>query len=192
MNALQEHRLRKGLTQPQVVAELKKVDPRADVALLSKYENGLCLPTLPQVLALEHILGTSREELFPGGEFDTMLPIEFDSDSEAALEVIKKVIAAIPEGRQNAISRAELAVRLNTSDRRARKLLELARCSGVIILNLQKNDGYFRIESGRSDYTAEEIEQLRQQEKQDTNRAMTILVRRKYIRQALKGAGVQI
>ena len=131
----------------------------------------------------------SREELYPGGEF-VQAADQFDSDSEAALEVIK-VIAAIPEGRQNAISRAELAVRLNTSDRRARKLLELARCSGVIILNLQKNDGYFRIESGRTSYTAEEIEQLRQQEKQDTNRAMTILVRRKYIRQALKGAGVQ-
>lgn len=192
MNTLQEHRLERGATQPQVVAELKKIDSRADVALLSKYENGLCLPTLPQVLVLERLYGVSREELFPDGEFDVRLPIEFDSDSEAALEVVQSVIAAIPEGRQNAISRAELAAKLSTVDRRARKLLELARCSGVIILNDQTGKGYYRLESGRTDYTPDEITQLRQQEKQDTNRAMTVLVRRKYVRQALKSAGVQI
>lgn len=57
-NRLQERRLELGLTQPQVSDRLKEVEPRADVGVVSRYENGVCLPTVAQITALEEIYGT--------------------------------------------------------------------------------------------------------------------------------------
>ena len=48
MNRLQERRLALGLTQPQVSARLKEVEARADAGVVSRYENGVCLPTPEQ------------------------------------------------------------------------------------------------------------------------------------------------
>ena len=42
---LRETRLDRRLTQPQIVAKMKEVEPRVDVALYSKMESGICLPT---------------------------------------------------------------------------------------------------------------------------------------------------
>ena len=44
---LRETRLDRRLTQPQIVAKMKEVEPRVDVALYSKMESGICLPTPP-------------------------------------------------------------------------------------------------------------------------------------------------
>ena len=45
MNRLQETRMLLGLTQPQVHAKPKIVEPRADVGMVSRYEKGVCLHT---------------------------------------------------------------------------------------------------------------------------------------------------
>ena len=45
MNNLQERRVFLGLTQPDVSRELRKVDPRMDVGMVSRFERGACLPT---------------------------------------------------------------------------------------------------------------------------------------------------
>ena len=45
MNRLQETRMLLGLTQPQVPAKPKIVEPRADVGMVSRYEKGVCLHT---------------------------------------------------------------------------------------------------------------------------------------------------
>ena len=45
MNKLQERRVFLGLTQPDVSRELRKVDPRMDVGMVSRFERGACLPT---------------------------------------------------------------------------------------------------------------------------------------------------
>lgn len=55
MNRLQERRMALGLTQPQLSARLKETEPRADVGMVSRYEKDVCLPTAPQLAALEEL-----------------------------------------------------------------------------------------------------------------------------------------
>lgn len=72
MNHLQEKRLALELTQPQVSARLKEVEPRADVGMVSRYEKGVCLPTGPQLSALEELYGVSRVELYDTEDLDLL------------------------------------------------------------------------------------------------------------------------
>lgn len=52
----------------------------------------------------------------------------------------------IPYGRKNAVKRADLVNMIGLSDRVVRKLIEDARQSGVIIINMQDGRGYYRPE----------------------------------------------
>lgn len=72
MNRLQEKRLALELTQPQVSARLKEVEPRADVGMVSRYEKGVCLPTGPQLSVLEELYGASRTELYDAEDLDLL------------------------------------------------------------------------------------------------------------------------
>ncbi|MEG1578415.1 MAG: helix-turn-helix transcriptional regulator [Oscillospiraceae bacterium] len=72
MNRLQERRLALELTQPQVSAKLKEIEPRADVGMVSRYEKGVCLPTGQQLSALEEIYGISRTELYDADDLDLL------------------------------------------------------------------------------------------------------------------------
>lgn len=71
-NKLQERRLALGLTQPQVSERLKEVEPRADVGMVSRYEKGVCLPTVAQLAALEELYGLARTELFAAEALDLL------------------------------------------------------------------------------------------------------------------------
>jgi hypothetical protein len=62
-NNLRVIRESKGLTQAAVCAELKKFDPAFDNSLLSKMENGVCLPTYSQLSKLAEIYGVEAREL---------------------------------------------------------------------------------------------------------------------------------
>lgn len=70
MNRLQEMRALLELTQPQVSARLKEVEPRADVGMVSRYEKGVCLPTNAQLSALEALYGVPRTELYDLEDLD--------------------------------------------------------------------------------------------------------------------------
>lgn len=72
MNRLQETRMLLGLTQPQVSAKLKSVEPRADVGMVSRYEKGVCLPTRDQLSALEDMYGVPRTELYDPEDLDLL------------------------------------------------------------------------------------------------------------------------
>ena len=72
MNRLQETRVLLGLTQPQVSAKLKSVEPRADVGMVSRYEKGVCLPTKDQLYALEDLYGVPRTELYDLEDLDLL------------------------------------------------------------------------------------------------------------------------
>lgn len=61
-----------GLSQPQVSARLKETEPRADVGMVSRYEKGVCLPTVKQLKALENILGATRTELYDPEDLDLL------------------------------------------------------------------------------------------------------------------------
>lgn len=71
-NRLQEARLALALTQPQVSAKLKEIEPRADVGMVSRYEKGVCLPTKDQLAALEALYGASRTELYDLEDLDLL------------------------------------------------------------------------------------------------------------------------
>jgi transcriptional regulator with XRE-family HTH domain len=71
-NRLQEKRLALELTQPQVSARLKEVEPRADVGMVSRYEKGVCLPTGPQLSVLEELYGAARTELYDAEDLDLL------------------------------------------------------------------------------------------------------------------------
>lgn len=71
-NRLQERRLALEMTQPQVSQKLKETEPRADVGMVSRYEKGVCLPTAPQLAALEELYGMSRTELYDLEDLDLL------------------------------------------------------------------------------------------------------------------------
>lgn len=71
-NRLQEKRRQRGLTQPQLSAFLKQIEPRTDVGMVSRYEQGVCLPTREQLEALEAALQAPRTELYDADDLDLL------------------------------------------------------------------------------------------------------------------------
>lgn len=62
-NNLKSVRIEKGLKQRDVVAQIQKYDKSIDEALLSKFENSVCIPTPYQLFLLAQILGCKPVEL---------------------------------------------------------------------------------------------------------------------------------
>ena len=169
MNRLKERRLELGLTQEAVSGILKLADPRMDVSMVSRFENGACLPTEEVMTALEAALRTSRAYLYGEGEKADIPPRTAETERIACL---------IPIGRRNAISREDLAAALHTTDRKMRKAVAEAKKQGLMICN--DGDGY---------YQSDELSDLYRQYKRETARAMSILKARKPMRDVLKAAG---
>lgn len=67
---LKEARIDAQLSQTDVVPRLKAVEPRADASCLSRYENGVCLPTPAQFQALCETYGKQPRELYALEEVD--------------------------------------------------------------------------------------------------------------------------
>lgn len=179
MNRLQERRLSLGLSQPDVSAKLKEIDPRMDVGMVSRFERGACLPTLPVLEALETILQASRTELFGTDELGA-IPESEAAGGTSVSPMTVTLSNVIPYGRRNAISRLALAERLGMTDRQMRKAVEDARNEGLIILCECNGRGY---------YQSDDLNEIHCQYMQDTNRAMAILKRRKSMRALLQAAG---
>lgn len=92
------------------------------------------------------------------------------------------ILDLIPTGAENAITRAELAAKAGMSDRRTREAVQKARDAGALILNGQDGAGYYVA-------TADDLDAIERQYRQDTSRALSILRRRKCMRALLKAAG---
>lgn len=169
MNRLKERRMELGLTQEAVSGVLKLADQRMDVSMVSRFENGVCLPTDEVMTALEAALRIDRAYLY-GDEDKADIP-QRTTETE-------RIAALIPHGRRNAISRAELAAAMQTTDRKMRKAVSEAKTQGVMICN--DGDGY---------YQSDELSDLWRQYRRETARAMSILKARKPMREVLKAAG---
>ena len=178
MNRIKERRQELGYTQPEISTYLKRVDPRMDVGMVSRFENGACLPTEAVADALCTVLQATKAQLW--GEEKTQEMQRANDEQKAVVELISRTV---PFGRENAIKREELARALQVNDRQARHYIGIARLNGVIIANDQDGGGYFQ---------TDKIEDIVKQYKQETSRAMTILSRRKAIRERLKEAGVEV
>ena len=130
MNRLQERRLALGLSQPDVSAKLKEIDPRMDVGMVSRFERGACLPTPLVLEGLERILQASRSDLFGADELGGIHILE--APKEAPSPTTLMIQNAIPVGRRNAIKREALAKKLHMTDRKMREAIEQARSEGLI------------------------------------------------------------
>lgn len=119
--------------------------------MVSRFENGVCLPTEEVLTALEAAARTSRAYLY-GDEDKADIP-QRTAETE-------RIAALIPHGRRNAISRAELAAAMQTSDRMMRKAVSEAKRQGVMICN--DGEGY---------YQTEELGDLYRQYRRDTARS---------------------
>jgi MarR-like DNA-binding transcriptional regulator SgrR of sgrS sRNA len=93
---------------------------------------------------------------------------------------VSRVAAAIPFGSENAVTRDALVAALGHSERTIRRLIEEARGAGVLIINKQDGRGY---------YQTIDLDEIENQYRQDTRRAMSILERRKTARRILKAHG---
>lgn len=83
----------------------------------------------------------------------------------------------IPVGKENAVTREQLCRLTGLSDRVNRKLIEIARTEGVIIVNDSDGEGY---------YISEEEADIRRQINTNHHRAMSILRQQKLLRQKLR------
>ena len=95
---------------------------------------------------------------------------------------VNRVVAAIPYGKQNAITRAELAAATGMSDRAVRRCIEQAR-----------DEGYFVVNGERGGYALEvDLDAITAQYRIDHARALSVLKRLKHMRQYLARTGVRV
>lgn len=173
MNNVKQYREALRMTQRELLERLQEVEPRLDIGTLSKIETGLCLPGSEELLeAMEIALQAHRSDLFSGLE---VFAIE---GRKAPVGRITMLVAdAVPEGKENAIGRKDLAERLGVGDRTMRQWVELARLDGLVVANDQDGNGYYQ--------PATDAE-LKRQLAQNDHRAKTILAQNKHIRQRLR------
>lgn len=89
----------------------------------------------------------------------------------------------IPYDKENAITRRDLARRVDMNDRIVRELIEQARREGEFICNDQDGQGYYR---------TDDLDILERQYRQDRKRALSILARQKHLRKYLKAHGREV
>jgi transcriptional regulator with XRE-family HTH domain len=183
MNGLKVRRIELGLSQPDVVKLLRASCPIMDVSLYSKIENGHCLPNEKTLKALETVLQAPKAQLLDADELSAIPGEASQEEAQNPPPYYAMLKSAIPYGRKNAITREALAIKLGMSDRQTRKAIEVARASGLLIMCEQNGRGY---------YQSDDLEEMRFQYQQDTHRALSILRRRKPLRDALRAAGQRI
>lgn len=72
MNRLREKRVECNLSQPQLADELWTPENHLDVGMISRFENGVCLPTPKVMLGIEDALHTSRYALYDVEDIDLL------------------------------------------------------------------------------------------------------------------------
>ena len=93
------------------------------------------------------------------------------------------IVAHIPYGKENAVTREYLCLMFGMSDREIRRAIQAARNEGNIIINAQDGRGYYR---------SNEPADVMKQYKQNKRRALSILVQQKHLRRLLKDAGLEV
>lgn len=87
------------------------------------------------------------------------------------------ILDYIGTGRENAITRRELRLRLNLPDRTIRNMIEDARREGALIVNDGSGIGY---------YVSDNLQDLHRQYKMNEHRALSVLVQQKHLRRRIK------
>jgi len=167
---IKERREQLGMQQKELLALLRKDEPRLDPGTFSRIENGFVLPVSEELLAsLEKHLQTPRSDLFNGLEVFAIECSEFPREANT-----DRVANALGYGKKNAIKREELCAKLGVSDRKMRRMVEQARRDGLAVCNDQDDDGY---------YIADTPDEYDRQYRQIYDRAMSMLVQLKHFRE---------
>ena len=181
MNRLQQLRLAKGLTQPDVSKILKEVDSRIDVGMVSRFEKGVCLPTPAVTEALAKILSCSVSDIFCKEDVENITTLGGElQQPKAVCGFVAEVLRYIPEGKENAVSKEFLAEMAEISDRTVRRAIEQARLAGYLICSDTDSKGY---------YISNDVDDIERQFRQDKNRANKIMQRRWAFHKILKKEG---
>lgn len=181
MNNLRELRIRAGLKQSDLARICQQTDSRIDVGMISRFENGVCLPTPAMAHALADALGVDIAELYDipeqfmlEGFISAEVPIEPESMDVTSL------IAYLTEANKP-IKRGELAAMMGFTDRNLRRVIEDARRCGYLIVNGGNGTGYFLARN-----TSDIVKHF----KTEKSRALSILQCLKKAREILKQEGL--
>lgn len=184
MNKLQERRVFLGLTQPDVSRELRKVDPRMDVGMVSRFERGACLPTAAVLKALCAALQASVSELYDTGDIAAMEEQNGGETVAEPTEGAEKITALLRYGAENALTRGRLRELTGWPDRTVRQAIEDARRAAG-------EDGPFIVTAaaGRGYYLTADADEIERHYRGERSRAMSILVSTRGERRYLKKRG---
>lgn len=184
MNKLQERRVFLGLTQPDVSRELRKVDPRMDVGMVSRFERGACLPTAAVLKRLTEVLQASVSDLYGAEDMAAMEEQNGGEVTAEPTENAKTLAAFLRYGAEQAQTRGELCRLTGWTDRVVRQAVEDARKAAG-------DDGPFIVTAvgGRGYYLTDDPDEIDRHYRGEYARAMSILVSTKGERRYLKKRG---
>ncbi len=147
-NNIKALRLAKQETQADLVRAVNL--PGFDVTMLSKIENGHCVPTPEVEKAILSHLQATRSEIYPGWkEADVRIPKAHTAQRERKDEPpfeVEELVACLRFGWKNAKTRFALRQEMDVGDRRLRKIIQMAQEYGYLIGNLTDGNGYFLID----------------------------------------------
>ena len=181
MNNLKKLRIAAGMKQWELAKLCQQTDSRIEVGMISRFENGVCLPTLAVAKAIADALRVDVGELYGipeqfmlEGFLSADVPIEPESMD------VTNLISYLSEC-DRPIKRGALAVMMDCSDRELRRTIEEARNCGYFVVNGGNGSGYFLARN-----TADIVQHFRIEQR----RAMSILQRLKRAREVLKQEGL--
>lgn len=181
MNRLQELRLAKGMTQPEMSKLLKEIDSRIDVGMVSRFEKGVCLPTPAVTEALAKILNCSVSDIFCKEDVENITTLGGElQQPKAVCGFVAEVLNHIPESREKAVTKEYLVHKTGHPERVVRRAIEQARLAGYLICSDTDSKGY---------YISNDVDDIERQFRQDKNRANKIMQRSWAFREILKKEG---
>lgn len=180
MNNLKAAREEMGLKQAELAALVQSVDSRIDVGMISRFENGVCLPTPIVARALARHLQASVVDLFSEeGQIYISTITAPETPVEPLPFELEDLINALDTKPK---TRRQLCEELDICDRYLRELITRARKYGYVIM-YSRRGGY---------YLSTEIDDMVVFYKREYGRAMSILEGLRRLRQYLKNMGVKI
>ncbi len=106
-------------------------------------------------------------------------------------ELMAEVLNKLPR-EPDGMTTSKLSRITGFAERTIRCVIAKLREDGHMIVNLQDGKGFFILDEESKDPNGEALDLIARQYRQDTNRAMNILKRRKHMRKLLKAAGREV
>ena len=142
-NVIKEYRERKGLTQPELVREMKEDFPWVDTSLISKIEHGKCQPTDAMYeWACKRINALIERDL---DGICTIYPSE-EKTSETVdfTPLMRRVYEALQSTDiDHRLTRRDLSRLTGLTDRRSRDIIEELRSEGIRVGSELGGEGYW-------------------------------------------------